>query len=59
MEAVDPKHGRSMTGPSPLHDALGALGLLNVQIQCVGNCFSLDDPTYEVAFNCSPMRRLT
>lgn len=56
---MDLKHGRSMTGPSPLHDALEPLGPLNVQIQRAGSYFSLDDPTYGVAFNCPLMRRLT
>ena len=37
MEATDPKHGRSMTGPSPLRDAPKGF-----QIQRVGNFFSLD-----------------
>jgi len=45
MEVADPKHGRLMTGPSPLHDALKALGLLHLQIR-VGNFVSLDDPTF-------------
>ena len=58
MEAAGPKHGRLMTGPSQLHDALEALGLLDVQIPRVGNFFGLDDPTYAVAFNCPLMRRL-
>ena len=37
MEVADPKHGRSMTGPSPLHDVSKAF-----QIQRVGDFFSLD-----------------
>jgi len=46
MEVADPKHGRSMIGPTPLHDALEALGLLHIQIQRVGNFFSSDHPTF-------------
>jgi hypothetical protein len=45
MEVADPKHGRSMTGLTPLRDALEALGLLHSQIR-VGKFFSLDDPTF-------------
>jgi hypothetical protein len=59
MEAADPKHGRLMTGPSQLHDALEPLGLLNIQIPRVGNFFRLGDPTCDIAFNCPLMRRLT
>jgi len=46
MEVADLKHGRLMTGPSPLHDVggIGALGCSHTTYWSF--FFSLDDPTF-------------